>query len=129
MLAKLLLPFLDRAVSALIEDLDARGLLASTLVVVTGDMGRTPRVNKNAGRDHWPQCGFCIFAGGGTRPGVIGASDKQAAYPVEHPVSSGDLAATMYHLMGINPEATVPDQTGRPTPISHGGKVVRQVLA
>jgi hypothetical protein len=60
---------------------------------------------------------------------VIGTSDRQAAYPVEHPVSSGDLAATMYHLMGINPEATVPDQTGRPVHISHGGKVVRQALA
>jgi hypothetical protein len=129
MLKKLLLPFLDRALSALIEDLDARGMLASTLVVVTGDMGRTPRVNKAAGRDHWPQCGFCILAGGGTRPGVVGTSDKQAAYPVEHPVSSGDLAATMYHLMGVDPEATVPDQTGRPVPISHGGKVVRQALA
>jgi Protein of unknown function (DUF1501) len=129
MLKKLLLPFLDRAVSALIEDLDARGMLTSTLVVVTGDMGRTPRVNKQAGRDHWPQCGFCILAGGGTRPGVIGTSDTQAAYPVEQPVSSGDLAATMYHLMGVNPEATVPDQTGRPVHISHGGKVVRQALA
>jgi uncharacterized protein (DUF1501 family) len=129
MLKRLLLPFLDRAVSALIEDLDVRGLLASTLVVVTGDMGRTPRVNKQAGRDHWPQCGFCVLAGGGTRPGVVGTSDRQAAYPIEHAVSSGDLAATMYHLMGINPEATIPDQTGRPVPISHGGKVVRQALA
>jgi Protein of unknown function (DUF1501) len=130
MLKKLLLPFLDRAVSALIEDLDARGLLETTLVVVTGDMGRTPRVNKQAGRDHWPQCGFCILAGGGTKAGeVIGKSDRQAAYPVEHPVSSGDLAATMYHLMGVDPEATVPDQAGRPTHISHGGKVVRKALA
>jgi hypothetical protein len=129
MLKKLLLPFLDRALSALIGDLDARGMLASTLVVVTGDMGRTPRVNKQAGRDHWPQCGFCILAGGGTRPGVVGTSDRQAAYPVDHPVSSGDLAATMYHLMGVDPEATVPDQTGRPVHISHGGKVVRQALA
>jgi hypothetical protein len=60
---------------------------------------------------------------------VIGASDKQAAYPAEHPVSSGDLAATMYHLLGINPGATVPDQAGRPVPISHGGKVVRRALA
>jgi uncharacterized protein (DUF1501 family) len=130
MLKKLLLPFLDRAVSALITDLDARGLLESTLVVVTGDMGRTPRVNKAAGRDHWPQCGFCIFAGGGSKAGaVIGTSDRQAAYPVEHPVSSGDLAATMYHLVGVDPEATVPDQTGRPVHVSHGGRVVRKALA
>ncbi len=130
MLKKLLLPFLDRAVSALIDDLSARGLLASTLVVVTGDMGRTPRINKGAGRDHWPQCGFCLLAGGGTRAGmVLGKTDSQAAYPVEHAVSSGDLAATMYHLMGVDPEATVPDQTGRPIHISHGGRVVRKTLA
>lgn len=130
MLKKLLLPFLDRAVSALIDDLAARGLLDSTLVVVTGDMGRTPRVNKSAGRDHWPKCGFCLLAGGGTKAGmVLGTSDRQAAYPVEHLVSSGDLAATMYHLVGVDPEATVPDQTGRPTHISHGGRVVQKVLA
>jgi hypothetical protein len=130
MLRKLLLPFLDRALSALLEDLDARGLLETTLVVVTGDMGRTPRVNKNAGRDHWPQCGFCILAGGGTKAGeVIGKSDRQAAYPAERPVSSGDLAATMYHLMGVDPEATVPDQTRRPIHIAHGGRVIGGALA
>jgi len=130
MLRQWLLPFLDRAVSALLEDLATRGLLDSTLVVVTGDMGRTPRVNRNAGRDHWPQCGFCLLAGGGTRAGMVyGSTDKQAAYPKDHPVSSGDLTATIYHLLGVDPEATVPDQTGRPTHISHGGRVVRGVLA
>jgi hypothetical protein len=129
MLKKWLLPYLDRVVTALLDDLAARGLLETTLVVVTGDMGRTPRVNKQAGRDHWPQCGFCLLAGGGTRAGlVLGSTDKQAAYPVEHPVSSGDLAATMYHLIGVDPEATVPDHTGRPVHISHGGRVVRKVL-
>jgi hypothetical protein len=130
MLRQWLLPFLDRAVSALLDDLESRGLLDTTLVVVTGDMGRTPRVNAQAGRDHWPQCGFCLFAGGGTRAGYIhGATDKTAAYPKEHPVSAGDLVATIYHLLGVDPEATVPDQTGRPTHISHGGGVVRGVLA
>jgi hypothetical protein len=130
MLKKLLLPFLDRAVSALIEDLDARGLLETTLVVVTGDMGRTPRINKAAGRDHWPQCGFCLLAGGGTKGGlVLGTTDRQAAFPIDNPVSSGDLAATMYHLVGVDPEATVPDQSGRPIHISHGGRVVKRVLA
>jgi hypothetical protein len=130
MLKHFLLPYLDRAVSALVDDLDARGLLDSTLVVVTGDMGRTPRINKAAGRDHWPQCGFCLLAGGGTRPGmVLGESDKQAAYPKDHPVSPGDLAATIYHQLGVDPETTVPDQTGRPTHISHGGTVIRKVLA
>jgi uncharacterized protein (DUF1501 family) len=97
--------------------------------MVTGDMGRTPRVNKSAGRDHWPQCGFCLFAGGGTKAGLVhGKTDKQAAYPTEHPVSSGDLVATVYRQVGIDPEATVPDQTGRPTHISHGGRPVERIL-
>jgi hypothetical protein len=123
------LPFLDRAVSALVEDLELRGLLETTLVVVTGDMGRTPRVNRSAGRDHWPQCGFCLLAGGGTRAGLVyGTSDKQGAYPTDSPVSPGDLAATIYHQIGVDPEATVPDQTGRPVHIAHGGRVLRRVL-
>jgi hypothetical protein len=129
MLSQLLLPWLDRSLSALLDDLEARGLLESTLVMVTGDMGRTPRVNKSAGRDHWPQCGFCLFAGGGTKAGVVhGKTDKQAAYPTEHPVSSGDLVATVYRQVGIDPEATVPDQTGRPTHIGHGGRPVERIL-
>lgn len=129
MLQHLLLPFLDRAVSALLDDLTERGLLDSTLIVVTGDMGRTPKVNGSAGRDHWPQCGFCLFAGGGTKAGIVhGTTDKIAAFPVDHPVSAGDLVATVYHLVGVDPEATVPDHTGRPTHISHGGKPVREVL-
>ena len=129
MLRHVLLPFLDRSLSALLDDLAGRGLLESTLVVVTGDMGRTPKVNARAGRDHWPQCGFCLFAGGGTRGGVVhGTTDKQAAFPVDHPVSAGDLVATMYHLVGVDPEETVPDHTGRPTHISHGGKPIRGVL-
>lgn len=130
MLRHQLLPFLDRSLAALLDDLADRGLLGRTLVVVTGDMGRTPRVNGKAGRDHWPQCGFCLFAGGGTRPGVVhGTTDKIAAFPADHPVSAGDLAATVYHLVGVDPEATVPDHTGRPTHISHGGKPVRGILA
>jgi uncharacterized protein (DUF1501 family) len=93
-------------------------------------MGRTPRVNGKAGRDHWPQCGFCLFAGGGTKPGVVyGTTDKIAAYPADHPVSAGDLVATVYHLVGVDPDATVPDHTGRPQHISHGGAPVRGILA
>jgi hypothetical protein len=129
MLKGLLLPFLDRSVSALLDDLSDRGLLEETLVVVTGDMGRTPKVNGKAGRDHWPQCGFCLFAGGGTKAGVVhGVTDKIAAFPTDHPVSAGDLVATVYHLVGVDSEATVPDHTNRPTHISHGGKPVREVL-
>jgi hypothetical protein len=129
MLKGLLLPFLDRSVSALVDDLDGRGMLEETLVVVTGDMGRTPKVNGKAGRDHWPQCGFCLFAGGGTRAGIVhGTTDKIAAFPADHPVSAGDLVATVYHLVGVDAEATVPDHTGRPTHISHGGRPVYGIL-
>lgn len=129
MLRHVLLPFLDRSLATLIDDLSERGLLDSTLVVVTGDMGRTPKVNGKAGRDHWPQCGFCLFAGGGTKPGVVhGTTDKIAAFPTDHPVSAGDLVATMYHLVGVDPEGMVPDHTGRPQHISHGGKPVWGVI-
>lgn len=129
MLQHLLLPFLDRALSALVNDLADRGLLDSTLVMVTGDMGRSPKVNSRAGRDHWPRCGFCLFAGGGTKAGVVhGTTDKIAAYPADHPVSSGDLVATVYHLVGVDPESAVPDHTARPTHISHGGRPIRGVL-
>jgi hypothetical protein len=129
MLKGLLLPFLDRALSALLDDLSDRGLLESTLVVVTGDMGRTPRVNGKAGRDHWPQCGFCVFAGGGTKPGVVhGTTDKIAAFPSDHPVSAGDLVATVYHLVGVDPDGMVPDHTNRPQHIAHGGKPIRGIL-
>ncbi len=129
MLQHLLLPFLDRSLSALIDDLSDRGMLEETLIVVTGDMGRAPKVNGSAGRDHWPQCGFCLFAGGGTKPGVVhGTTDKIAAFPTDHPVSAGDLVSTMYHLVGVDPEAMVPDHTNRPTHISHGGAPIRGVL-
>jgi hypothetical protein len=130
MLKGLLLPFLDRALSALLDDLGDRGLLDETLVVVTGDMGRSPKVNARAGRDHWPACGFALFAGGGSKPGVVhGVTDKIAAYPTDHPVSAGDLVSTVYHLVGVDPEATVPDHTGRPTHISHGGQPIRGILS
>jgi len=130
MLRHFLLPILDRSLSALIDDLKVRGLLDSTLVLTTGDMGRTPRVNGKAGRDHWPQCGFALLAGGGVKAGhVLGTSDRQAAYPTAHPVSPGDLVATVYHQLGLDPEMTVPDQTGRPTHVAHGGSVIRGIVA
>ena len=129
MLKGVLLPFLDRSLSALVDDLSDRGMLDDTLVVVTGDMGRTPRVNGKAGRDHWPQCGFCLFAGGGTKPGVVhGTTDKIAAFPADHPVTAGDLVATVYELVGVDPEGMVPDYLNRPQHIAHGGKPVRGIL-
>jgi hypothetical protein len=129
MLRHWLLPYLDRSVSALFEDLQQRGLWDETLVLVMGDMGRSPRVNRAAGRDHWPQCGFCLLAGGGINKGhVHGKSDRNGAFPIEFPVTPGDICATVYHLLGLDPEMTVPDHTGRPLYISHGGAPIRGVL-
>src|SRR5207249_9958213 len=129
MLQHLLLPFLDRALTSLLEDLAERGLLKTTLVVVTGDMGRAPRINGKAGRDHWPQCGFCLLAGGGGKAGfVYGASDRHGLAPRDRPVSPGDLVATIYQLLGVDPELTVPDLTGRPIAINHGGRPLHEVL-
>ncbi|MBY0230433.1 MAG: DUF1501 domain-containing protein [Gemmataceae bacterium] len=124
-----LLPILDRTLPALIEDLDARGLLDTTLVVWVGEFGRTPRINKLAGRDHWPQCYPAILAGGGVRRGhVFGASDRIGAYPASDPVRPDDLSATMLHLLGISPEAEVRDALDRPLPASPG-KPIEGVLA
>ena len=129
MLRGWLLPYLDRVLTALFEDLWQRGLWSSTLVMVNGDMGRTPRINGAAGRDHWPQCGFCLFAGGGVKQGhVHGRSDRQGAYPVEFPVTPGDLCATVYHLLGLDAHMMVPDQTGRPLHVAHGGEPIRGIM-
>jgi Protein of unknown function (DUF1501) len=124
------LPNLDQIASALIEDLNRTGLLETTLVVIMGEMGRAPRVNGRAGRDHWPRCGFALLLGGGTREGfVLGASDKLGAYVNDSPVSPGDLVATMYHLLGVDHRLSLPDLTGRPIPISHGGVPIQPILA
>ena len=124
------LPILDQMFTTLVDDLDQRGLLKTTLVVLMGEMGRTPRINGKAGRDHWPQCGFVVLAGGGTRPGVVlGKTDKQAAYPVDRPVSAGDMAATIYQQLGVDPTLTVDDLQGRPIHIAHGGEPAWEVIA
>jgi hypothetical protein len=117
---KLLPPF-DLGFSALLEDLDARGLLGETLVVCLGEFGRTPKINKAAGRDHWAGCNSVVLAGGGVQPGcVYGSSDRQAAYPASVPVSPDDLAATIYHALGIDPTTEVRDRLGRPWQLSAG---------
>jgi hypothetical protein len=124
------LPILDAAYPALIQDLDERGLLDSTLVVVMGEMGRSPKVNAAAGRDHWPQCGFSLLTGGGVKAGcVFGSSDKIAAYPKDNPVSPADLVATIYYLLGIDPHLMLPDRTNRPLAVAHGGQVITGVIA
>ena len=124
------LPHFDQTFTALLEDLTDRGLLDDTLVVVTSEMGRTPRINGNAGRDHWTFCYSTVFAGAGIRGGTIcGASDAQAAYVKDRPVSTADICATIYECLGIDPESMLPDKTGRPNGISHGGKPIREILA
>jgi hypothetical protein len=123
------LPEFDRVYAALLEDLDNRGLLDETLVVTMSEMGRTPRINGNAGRDHWTHCYGMWFAGGGIRGGtLVGESDAQAAYVKDRPVSPADVCATIYELLGIDPDMTVPDRSGRPLPISNGGRVIREVV-
>jgi hypothetical protein len=116
-----LLPIVDRGLAALLEDLDDRGLLDTTLVVVMGEFGRTPRINSNAGRDHWGSCQSVLLAGGGVRGGqVVGASDKIGAYPATDPIDPTDVHATIYHLMGLDPEHLIHDHLRRPFPISTG---------
>jgi Protein of unknown function (DUF1501) len=124
------LPHFDQTFTALLEDLQNRRLLDETLVVVMSEMGRTPKINANGGRDHWTYCYSVVFAGAGIRGGsVYGASDAQAAYVKDLPVSTGDLCATIYHCLGIDPESTVPDRGGRPVGIANGGRPIRGILA
>jgi uncharacterized protein (DUF1501 family) len=112
---------MDRGFSALVEDLDARGLLESTLVVGLGEFGRTPKINANAGRDHWPQCYSVVLAGGGVRGGtVVGASDRFAAYPHADPVTPADLAATIFWRFGLDPASEIRDTQNRPYKLADG---------
>jgi hypothetical protein len=116
-----LLPLADQSLSALIEDLEQRGLLESTLIVATGEFGRTPTINASGGRDHWPHCYSVLLAGGGVQGGAIfGASDSHGASPALDPVTPGDIAATIYWRFGINHAAEVRDQLGRPHRLTTG---------
>lgn len=122
---KHLLPTFDQAYAALIRDLDERGLLAETLVLATGEMGRTPRANPQWGRDHWSTLFPAVLAGGGIPGGrVYGKSDKDAAYPLEKATSPEDLAATIYYALGIDPDLRLPSIDKRPTAIVEGGNPV-----
>ena len=124
-----LIPYADRAFSTLVTDLEQRGLLDETLVIMMGEMGRTPRVNARAGRDHWSMAQTIIFAGGGVKPGqVIGATDKHAAAPATEAISVSDFLCTLSKLMGINPEKTYLGPLGRPVPIVDGGKFIRGLV-
>jgi hypothetical protein len=121
-----LLPPLDRGVSALLEDLDTRGLLEDTFVLMLGEFGRTPKISgQPAGRDHWAPLFSALFAGGGVRGGqVIGKSDKIGAYPTTTPFSYADIAATVYHVLGIDPDVDVQDRQGRPVRLNNGQAIL-----
>ena len=119
------LPITEQTLPTLILDLERRGMLDDTLVVWMGEFGRTPKINKNISRDHWPQCYTTLLAGGGTKAGyVYGASDETGAKPITKPTSPEDLAATIYHLMGIDPRALIHDTQNRPLMISSGNPVL-----
>ena len=129
LLKRSLLPMFDRGFSALLEDLQSRGLLDSTLVVAMGEFGRTPKIGQitsdagadKGGRDHWPHCYTVMMAGGGIPGGAIyGASDKFAAYPHRDPVTPQDIAATIYKAMGLDPETMIRDALGQPHALSAG---------
>jgi len=116
-----LLPPVDHGLSTLIDDLDERGLLESTLVVATGEFGRTPKINANAGRDHWPDCYSVLLAGGGIQGGAVwGASDRLGAYPDQNPTTPGDLAATIFWRFGISAETELRDSSNRPFRLADG---------
>jgi hypothetical protein len=122
------LPITDQTLPTLLDDLESRGLLDETLVVWMGEFGRTPEINKNESRDHWPQCYTALLAGGGVKGGyVYGQSDERAKYPAEKPVKPEDLAATIYHLLGIDPATEIVDRNNRPLVI--GGNTIHDVFA
>lgn len=124
-----LLPHLDTGLPMLLRDLEQRGMLDSTVVCVMGEFGRTPRVNSQAGRDHWGPSNTVLLSGGGIQPGrVIGATNERGERPVSDPVGPEDLAATMYHCLGINGEEEFYTPEGRPVKIVNDGQVITDVL-
>lgn len=120
-LKSLLMPIMDQAYTALLEDLEDRGLLDETLVVWFGEFGHTPKFNRNAGRDHWRHCFSVALAGGGVRGGVVhGESDRRAAFPVSDVVAPRDIIATVFHCLGYEPDTLIHDPLDRPISVSRG---------
>ncbi len=123
------LPRYDQVLSALVEDLNARGLYDRVLVCATGEFGRTPLINRDAGRDHWPGAGALVLGGGGLRTGqVIGATSVKGEFVRSRPVDPGDLLATVYHVLGIDPRQVFLDNTGRPHPILTRGQAIAELI-
>jgi uncharacterized protein (DUF1501 family) len=119
----------DQAVSTFLEDVEARGLTNDILLVITGEFGRTPRINQGAGRDHWAPLSTLALAGGGLRTGqVVGQSSEKAEYPKSTPITPQDLMATVFHVLGVPPDLHYKDQSGRPTPMLVGGRPIAELV-
>jgi uncharacterized protein (DUF1501 family) len=130
LLGNTFLPELDRAYAALLQDLHERGMLASTIVIVTGEFGRTPEINANGGRDHWPNAFSLAMAGGGITGGrVYGSTDEKGGFVKDHPVEVADLAATLYRKLGIDPDKEYMSNIGRPVKIGNNGKPLEFLMA
>jgi uncharacterized protein (DUF1501 family) len=115
-------PMFDMAYSSLLEELHERGLLDETMILAMGEFGRTPKVNSAGGRDHWPQCWTVLMGGGGIKGGqVIGASDDIGGSPKDRPTNPGEIAATVYHGLGIDLHTELPGALGRPIPLVERG--------
>jgi Protein of unknown function (DUF1501) len=129
-LKELLVPPLDRGLAALVKDLDQRGILDTTLVVVATEFGRTPRINDMAGRDHWPAAFSVVMAGGGLKKGItIGGTDKQAAAVIDRPITPADFASTILSALGIDPQTIVHTPVGRPVQVGGGGIPITELFA
>jgi hypothetical protein len=125
-----LLPNLDATLAALIADLDARGMLDSTIVMCAGEFGRTPKINKNAGRDHWARSMACVLAGGGLKRGYAhGTTDASGMAPATEAVTPDDVSATIFHQLGIDPKLELQTPTGRPVQLFREGRVIEKLLA
>ncbi|HMC65075.1 MAG TPA: DUF1501 domain-containing protein, partial [Gemmataceae bacterium] len=134
------LPMVDNAFASLLTDLEERGLLQRTLVVMCGEFGRTPKMNDGGnggaprsmgtpGRDHWGAAGFCIFAGGGLKQGaIVGSTDRLGTRPKDRPFTPGDIHATIYHVLGIDPTINFLDRTGRPIPAIDRGQPIAELV-
>jgi hypothetical protein len=123
------MPRHDRAVGVLIQDLADRGLLEDTLVITAGEFGRTPKFNKDAGRDHWPRAQSILFAGGGYRHGqIVGSTNDKAEYPTSGAIEPADFGAIVYHALGLDPRQTIPNLSGRPVHLLPGGTVPKELL-
>lgn len=124
------LPKMDSAISALVTDLYQRGLDKRVLVIAHGEFGRTPQINKDAGRDHWPGAACVLFSGGGIRVGqMIGETDQRAAYPVTHPYTPGDIHSTVYRFLGVDRHHVFRDQLGREFPVLNEGTPIRELYS